>query len=80
MSADLLSSYASSPLLGVLIGLLFHRLASSNCDLALSLLLGAAGGLVGGSIAPPTFGAYSNIVGAALGAIFFVLGWQQRSK
>jgi hypothetical protein len=25
-------------------------------------------------------GAYSNIVGAALGAIFFVLGWQQRSK
>jgi len=80
MSAELLSINSSSPLVGALIGLLVHRLASSNCDLALSLLLGAAGGLVGGSIAPPTLGAYSNLIGAALGAIFFVLGWQQRSK
>jgi hypothetical protein len=49
--------------------------------LSLDILLGAAGGLVGGTIASflelAAFDPYRNPAGAVLGAVFFVLGWDQ---
>ena len=81
MSADPLLIFALRPVIGGLVGFLFHQFASSRSEVSLDVLLGAGGGLVGGMIACfpelQAFGPYRDPFGAALGAIFFVLGWDK---
>jgi uncharacterized membrane protein YeaQ/YmgE (transglycosylase-associated protein family) len=81
VAADPLPTFAFRLVIGILVGLLLHRFASSKSELSLDILLGAAGGLVGGTIASflelAAFDPYRNPAGAVLGAVFFVLGWDQ---
>jgi hypothetical protein len=81
VNADPLLTFALRPVIGGLVGFLFHQFALSRSEVSLDVLLGAGGGLVGGMIASfpdlEAFGPYRDPFGAALGAIFFVLGWDQ---
>ena len=81
MSADPLITSALRPVIGGLVGLLFHQFASSRSELSLDVLLGTAGGFVGGTIAGfselEAFGPHRDLLGTLLGGIFFVLGWDQ---
>ena len=51
MSADPLLTFTLRSIIGGLMGFLLHRFASSRSEISLDVLLGAAGGLVGGMIA-----------------------------
>jgi uncharacterized membrane protein YeaQ/YmgE (transglycosylase-associated protein family) len=81
VSADPLLTFALRLVIGGLVGFVLHQFASSRSEISLDVLLGAAGGLVGGMIANfselEAFGPHRDLVGAVLGGIFFVLGWDQ---
>jgi uncharacterized membrane protein YeaQ/YmgE (transglycosylase-associated protein family) len=80
VSADPLLTFALRPVIGGLAGLLLYRFVISRADISLDVLLGAAGGLVGGMIASfpelQAFGSYRELFGATLGGTFLVLSWE----
>jgi hypothetical protein len=81
VSSDPLLIFALRPVIGGLVGFFLHQFALSKSEISLDVLLGTAGGLVGGMIASfselEAFGPFRDPFGASLGAIFFVLGWDQ---
>ena len=80
MSADPLLIFGLRPVIGGLAGLLLYRFVISRADFSMDILLGAAGGLVGGMIASfpelQAFGSYRELFGATLGGTFLVLSWE----
>jgi hypothetical protein len=82
VSADPLLTFALRPVIGDWLVFSFIDLSFviSRADISLDVLLGAAGGLVGGMIASfpelQAFGSYRELFGATLGGTFLVLSWE----